>query len=117
MQNRNDSQADKELKPEEKALREKLLNDSDETNLDRSVARDGEFGGGFGQGHYTDTSWDPEVNPQKKRDDRATSDKDEPPHRTSNVHDEDYGAAGSGKFGGTQGPGLTTGGASPTTPR
>jgi len=117
MQNRNDSQADKALKPEEQALRDKLLEDSDETHLDRSVSRDGEFGGGFGQGHYTDTSWDPELNPQKERDDRAGKEEDEPPHRATAVHDDDYGSAGAGKFGGTQGPGLTTGGASPTTPR
>lgn len=136
MQNRNDPKAEKGLKPEEQALREKLLNDSDETNLDRSVSRDGEFGGGFGEGHYTGTSWDPKLNPQKERDDRkksagnaeihgrsigdkadaAVGDR-EGPHSSSTVHDDDYGSAGAGKLGGTKGPGLTTGGASPTTPR
>jgi hypothetical protein len=138
MQNRNDPQSGDELKPEEKALREKLLNDGDETNLDRSSSRDGEFGGGFGEGHYTGTSWDPESTPQKERDDRAKSagsgdihgpvtkdnqDTTSPdlerahPHRPSTVHDDDYGAAGAGRFGGVKGPGLTTGAASPTTPR
>jgi hypothetical protein len=115
MQNRNDAPGESELNPEEQALRDKLLEDSDETHLDRSIARDGEFGGGFGQGHYTDTSWDPELNPQKERDDRAGKEPDAQSHRA--VHDDDYGSAGAGKFGGTQGPGLTTGGASPTTPR
>jgi hypothetical protein len=117
MQKRNGSQGEQELKPEEKALREKLLNDGDETNLDRSIARDGEFGGGFGEGHYTGTSWDPEINPQTERDTRARPQTDEQSHRAPTVHDDDYGSAGAGKFGGTKGPGLTTGGASPTTPR
>lgn len=117
MQNRNGSQDEKELKPDEKALREKLLKDGDETNLDRSVARDGDFGGGFGEGHYTGTSWDPETNPQAQRDTREKQQTDEQPHRAPIAQDEDYGSAGAGKFGGTKGPGLTTGGASPTTPR
>ena len=91
-----------DLTQDEEALREKLLNDGDETNLDRSVARDGEFGGGFGEGHYTGTSWDPEINPQDERDLRAKSEQADESHRTPNVHDEDYGAAGAGKFGGTK---------------
>jgi hypothetical protein len=38
--------------------------------------------------------------------------------RAPAVHDDDYGSAGAGRFGGAQtGPGLTTGAASPTTPR
>jgi hypothetical protein len=116
MQNR-DERATDDLKPDEKALREKLLHDSDETNLDRSIARDGDFGGGFGEGHYTGTSWDPELNPQTKRDVREKSKRDAHSKRPPTVHDADCGSAGAGKLGGVQGPGLTTGGASPTTPR
>jgi hypothetical protein len=114
---KRDEQPNAPLTEEEEALHEKLLKDGDETNLDRSVARDGEFGGGFGEGHYTGTSWDPEINPQNERDTRAQSEQAHESHRAPTVHDEDYGDAGAGKFGGAEGPGLTTGGASPTTPR
>jgi hypothetical protein len=121
------------LSADEEALRKKLLNDSDQTNLDRSVARDGDFGGGFGEGHYTGTSWDPAVvEPsdkaarQTKRNgiaDRKDASDPEADDRAANrrapaVHDDDYGSAGAGRFGGAQaGPGLTTGAASPSTPR
>ena len=119
MQNRNDSHDENELNPEEKALREKLLSDGDETNLDRSVSRDGEGGGGFGEGHYTGTSWDPEINPNAPTNTSGESEHrlQDAKHRSATAHDDDYGAAGAGRFGGVKGPGLTTGAASPTTPR
>jgi hypothetical protein len=117
MQKRNESPEDNHLNPDQEALRDKLLTDSDETNLDRSVTRDADFGGGFGEGHYTGTSWDPEINPNAP-DQTNSEHKAEHSHRRNpTVHDKDYGSAGAGKLGGVQGPGLTTGGASPTSPR
>ncbi len=91
--------------PEE--LHEELLKGAPGSDYDRSLTREDDFGGGFGQGHYTGTSWDPKAQESK---DAQDTDED---LRAPRTHPENLsGSAGAGKFGGVPSIGLTTGGGS-----
>lgn len=88
--------------PEE--LHDELVKGAPGSDYDRSITRDDDFGGGFGQGHYTDTNWDPARNVRNE---------DEGDVRAPRTHPENKsGSAGAGKFGGVPSIGLTTGGGS-----
>jgi hypothetical protein len=101
--------------PEE--LHEELVEGAPGSDYDRSLARESDFGGGFGQGHYTGTSWDPELreSPQSTKTD-ADSDSEEQSEeefRAPRTHPKNVsGSAGAGKLGGVPNAGLTTGGSS-----
>lgn len=96
-------------------LHEKLVEGNPASDYDRSLTRESEFGGDFGQGHYTGTSWDPEL-----RETPAAA-AHEPQHEPATDEDtvaprhhaeKQSGSAGAGKLGGVPNVGLTTGGSS-----
>ncbi|MFL6575234.1 MAG: hypothetical protein ACJ8MR_01350 [Povalibacter sp.] len=93
-------------------LHEELVSGSPGSDYDRSLTRESDFGGGFGQGHYTGTSWDPEMReePHLSSSDSEDEDEDVRAPRTHPINET--GSAGAGKFGGVANPGLTTGGSS-----
>ena len=94
--------------PEE--LHDELVKGAPGSDYDRSITRENDFGGGFGQGHYTDTSWDPE---SRKTPGEARSRAEEDETEAPRSHPENTsGSAGAGKFGGVPSAGLTTGGSS-----
>ena len=93
--------------PEE--LHEELSKGAPGSDYDRSLTRENDFGGGFGQGHYTGTSWDPEL--RQSADGSTESDEDEV--KAPRTHPANMtGSAGAGKLGGVPSAGLTTGGSS-----
>ena len=94
--------------PEE--LHDELVEGAPGSDYDRSLTRENDFGGGFGQGHYTGTSWDPEI---RETPDKARRETDEEGIERPREHRENAsGSACAGTFGGVQSAGLTTGGSS-----
>jgi hypothetical protein len=88
-----------------KELHEELVAGAPGSDYDRSLTRESDFGGGFGEGRYTGTSWDPGV--RRPPEVKANDERDTP-----RIRSNENGAAGAGKFGGVQHEGLTTGGSS-----
>ena len=92
--------------PEE--LHEELVKGAPGSDYDRSLTRDDDHGGGFGQGHYTGTSWD-----SKRQRTDGKSQEDEDDFKAPRTHPANTtGSAGAGKLGGVPNVGLTTGGSS-----